>query len=153
MRVWGSKMGMREGDGTYRALFYAHTGFLTRGPDCLLTSLSADISNSSSSLILFSLSGSSWQGCEEEELGGRGGKRDRDTYFTDNFTRLLWGPEFHQAKPLRIQMHFKSLILHYINANMFQKLFYNTYKFLKLHWWNSGKEQFNTTPHTCRLNN
>lgn len=147
MRVWGSKMGMREGDGTYRALFYAHTGFLTRGPDCLLTSLSADISNSSSSLILFSLSGSSWHGCEEEEPGGRGGKRDRDTYFTDNFTRLLWGPEFHQAKPLKIQMLFRTLILTFNNANLFQKLFYNPYKFVKLHWWNSYKEQFNTTPH------
>lgn len=88
--------------GLQRTTLRAHTLFLTRGPDCLLTSHSADISNSSSSLILFSLSGSSWHGCEEEKPGGRGGKRDGHNSLPTIYVRSLCGPEFHQAKALQI---------------------------------------------------
>lgn len=57
-----------------RTTLRSHTVVLTQGPDCLLTSFSADIRSSSSSLIRCSLSGSSWHGCEM----GNGGKEGKD---------------------------------------------------------------------------
>lgn len=60
-----------------RSILRAHTAVLTRGPDCLRTSFSADISSISSSLIRFSLSGSSWHGCGMESEGKEGTDRKR----------------------------------------------------------------------------
>lgn len=63
----------------------AHTVVLTRGPDCLLTSFSADIRSSSSSLIRCSLSGSSWHGCEMGNRVVRKEKTEGETK-TNEFT-------------------------------------------------------------------
>lgn len=65
----------------------AHTVVLTRGPDCLLTSFSADIRSSSSSLIRCSLSGSSWHGCEMGNREERKEKTEEETKTTSLLTK------------------------------------------------------------------
>lgn len=95
--VRGNKGGMEGVGKSKRTTLRSHTVVLTRGTDCLLTSFSADIRSSSSSLIRCSLSGSSWHGCKmrNEEKKGKGRRRDGENEFTGKTTNTSVGFRFH----------------------------------------------------------